>query len=155
MLAAQLFARLRKNLPAVIPSGQTAEQVEVPGDVQGRPIVYPYQIRDLMSTAYATLNSNNETTLLAAPAGVFLDLIQLSCANLSTAAVSVDIRDATGGGVIKTISLPGSTTVPVPITAPIPQNLQATTWTVKFNANTGTDLSGTTVDVDALFVQNQ
>lgn len=120
-------------------------------DVAGRQIIMPIQVRGLLTTAYATLNTNTETTLRAGVASTFNDLVYIMGSNTSAGAVSVDVRDATGGGVIMTLNFPAEGTAGVAPAVPIPQNLVATAWTVDFNDS---DISNTTVYFSGLFAQN-
>jgi hypothetical protein len=120
-------------------------------DDVGRLITYPYQVRDLIATAFASPSTGIETTLLAGAAGVFFDCIMVTFANQSSAAVDMDVRDATGGGVVASVTIPADSTTGWAPAVPYPQNAAADTWTVD---NTGTDVSGTTVNVTGLFVRN-
>ena len=61
-------------------------------DDLGRQLTRPFQVRDLIATAYATLTNGTETTLLTADAGNYLDLIFVTGSNNSDAAVSVNLR---------------------------------------------------------------
>ncbi|MAH46491.1 hypothetical protein CMI37_11705 [Candidatus Pacearchaeota archaeon] len=125
------------------------------GDVQpffddvGRQVTYPYQVRDLLSTAYVSLTTGTEATLLTGQASTFRDLVSVICANSSTVAASVDFRDATGGGVVLTLEVPANSTAGATFTSPLRQNESANTWTADMN-----DLTGTTVNVAAQFVDN-
>lgn len=124
-------------------------------DSLGRQIVTPYQVRDLVRTAYVQLTNGTETTLLAGVAGAFFDLVSVTCANASSAAlgaltdVNIDFRDATGGGVVASIVVQDQDTKAISFPVPIPQNTAAATWTAKMD-----DVTGTTVNVTALFIRN-
>lgn len=115
-------------------------------DDVGRQLIRPVQVRDLMQTARATLTNGSETTLLAGSSGVFNDLVYIMGANNSDAAVSVDVRAATGGGVQFTLQIPASGTAGVSLPVPIPQDVAADTWTADMS-----DITGTTVSISALF----
>ena len=117
----------------------------------GRIIVQPFQTRGLIATAYTSPTTGVETTLLAGVAGTFHDCIMITFANQSSAAVDMDIRDATGGGVVASVTIPADSTVGWAPAAPYPQNFAADTWTID---NTGSDVSGTTVNVTGLFIKN-
>lgn len=154
MFDVKSYFRANKTIPSTIPVGGTI--VDGISDVQGRQVTYPYQVRDLHQSAYATLNSNNETTLFAAPASTFSDLVHISCANTSTGVSHVDIRCGTGGSVVKTITMPANSTVEEDLLSPLPMHEAAQTWTVKYNTTVmGSDLSNTSTFVSASFVQNQ
>ena len=124
-------------------------------DSLGRQLVTPYQVRDLVRTAYVQLTNGTETTLLAGAAGAFFDLVSVTCANTSSAAlgaltdVDIDFRDATGGGVVASIVVQDQDTQTINFPVPIPQNTAAATWTAKMD-----DVTGTTVNVTALFIRN-
>ena len=85
------------------------DRVSASFDSLGRQLVTHYQVRYLVKTAYVQLSNGTETTLLAGAAGAFFDLVSITCANTSSAAlgaatdVDIDIRDATGGGVVASI----------------------------------------------------
>lgn len=119
-------------------------------DDLGRQLIRPLQVRDLISTAYATFANGTEATLLAGVAGAYLDLIYILAANNSTAAIGIDIRPSTAGSIVMHLEIPANGVVGVSLPVPIPQ--QATgdgtggSWTVDLP-----DVTGTTVSVSALF----
>ena len=115
-------------------------------DDVGRQVVRTVNVRDLMQTAYATLSSGTETTLLAGAASTFHDLVYIMGANTSDAAVQVDIRSATAAGVVMTIEIPPEGTSGVAPPVPIPQDVAAAAWTADM-----ADITGTTVLLSALF----
>lgn len=115
-------------------------------DDLGRQIMRPVQVRDLIQTAYATLSTGTETTLLAGAASTFYDLIYIMGANTSDAAVQVDIRSGTANGVVATMECPANGNGGVALPVPIPQDVAANTWTVDMP-----DITGTTVYISALF----
>lgn len=129
---------------------------EVGGDVSnfrtddiGRQLTRPVQVRDLIVTAYATTTTGAETTLLAASAGSFHDLIMLTATNGSTAAVTVDIRCTTAGNIVHTMVLPASTgPIGFAPSVPWPQDATGNNWTVDVR---GSDISGTNVYFTGLF----
>lgn len=133
------------------------KRAELHSDAIGRQLVVPYQVRELVSTAYLSLGTNSETTLLAGIAGTFLDLYQITFCNTSTAAlgaatsVQVDLRDATAGGVVHSVMVNDDASTTINFNPPLPQNTAAGTWTAQL-ANG--DLSGTTLKISATFVQN-
>jgi hypothetical protein len=115
-------------------------------DDLGRQIVRPVQVRDLIATAYASLTTGTETTLLSGIASTFLDLIYVMGTNNSDAAVTVDLRSATGTNIVTSIRIPANGTAGVSLSVPIPQNVAADTWTADMP-----DITGTTVTLSALF----
>lgn len=112
----------------------------------GRVITRPVQVRGLLQTAYVSLTTGTETTLLAGVAGIYFDLIYVMGTNNSDAAVTVDLRSATGGGIITSIRVPANGTAGVSLSAPIPQNVAADTWTADLP-----DITGSTITLGALF----
>ena len=115
-------------------------------DDLGRTLTRPVQVRDLIATAYVSVTNGTETTLLAASAGVFHDLIMLVGSNNSDAAVSVDIRAVTAGSIINTLRIPANGTAGFVPTVPWPQDATGNNWTVD-----GPDETGRTLTFSALF----
>lgn len=122
-------------------------------DDLGRQVITLHQVRDLIATAFAEPVSAAEVTLLSGVASTFLDLIEITGANSSATAFSIDIRDATGGGIIKTLVIPANNTIKESFTVPIPQNTLAAAWTVQIR-NPSADLSNPSVLVSATFIKN-
>ena len=112
----------------------------------GRPITRPVQTRGLLQTAYASISTGTEATLLAGASGVYFDLIYLMGTNNSDAAVTVDLRSATGGGIVSAMRIPANGTAGVSLAVPLPQDAAADTWTIDMP-----DITGTTITVSALF----
>lgn len=118
-------------------------------DKLGRALTRPIQVRDLTKTAYVSVSNGTETTLLAATAGAFNDLIMITATNNSTAATQLDIRCTTAGNIIHTMLLPASTgPVGFSPSVPWPQDATGNNWTIDMP-----DQTGTTVYVSALFSQ--
>ena len=145
----KIGGRARQTNPTAV---FDTERTEATFDDVGRQIIVPFQVRDLVFTASAATATLAEVTLLAGAAGTFNDLVEITCANDSGAAVSINIRDATGAGVVKVINVPASITASRDFSIPVPQGVAAATWTIQ-NAGTG-DISGTVVTCSALFVRN-
>lgn len=129
--------------PAAVAGG---DRVSARLDVIGRQLVRPIQVRDLMQTAYVSLTTGTETTLLAGVSGVFFDLLYVMGTNNSDAAVTVDLRSATAAGIVTSIRIPANGTAGVSLSVPLPQDTSATTWTADLP-----DITGTTVTLGALF----
>lgn len=129
-----------------------ATRVAASFDDVGRQLTWPYQVRDLIATAQASTATLAEVTLLQGAAGTFHDLVEITCANNTSASVRVNLRDATGGGVIKTFNIIAVDTIGQVFTVPIPQNTAAAAWTIQ-NAGSG-DVSGTDITVSATFIKN-
>ena len=117
-------------------------------DDLGRTLVRPIQVRDLTLTAYASLTNGTETTLRAAVAGAYLDLVYIMGANNSDAAVTVDIRPVTAGNIVMTLQIPASGTAGIACPVPLPQQDTGNNWTADMG-----DITGTTVYLTALFSQ--
>lgn len=133
--------------PTAVTGGQ---RVNASFDDLGRQLITPYQVRDLIATAYVSLTNGTEAELLAAgAAGVFHDLIEVTFANTSTGAVTIDLRDATAGGIVKSFQVPGGNSITQAFTVPIPQNAAALPWTADMD-----DVSATTTNVSATFIKN-
>ena len=129
-----------------------AAVVKASFDDLGRQVVTPYQVRDLVSTAYLATSTGIETTLLgAAGAGIFLDCVEIVCANTSGAAVDVDFRAVTGGNVEFSISVPANSTAGKVPSVPWPQGNANNNWTADV---AGADVSNTVVNISALFIRN-
>lgn len=133
----------RQTNPTAFADG---DRSNISTDDLGRQITRPVNARDLMQTAYATLSTGTETTLLAGAASTFFDLVYVMGANTSDAAVQVDIRSGTANGVVMTIEIPANGTSGVAPPVPIPQDVLANTWTADLP-----DITGTTVYLSALF----
>ena len=137
----------RTTNPAAVADGADATPSF---DKVGRQLVWPFQVRDLIATASASLSTGTETTLLAAgAAGVFHDLLEITASNNSTVAQVVSIRDATTAGVVRTITAEPNKSVSMTFPVPVIQNTAAAIWTVDMD-----DVTGTTITIDALFIKN-
>ena len=145
------IGKARSVNPPLIPNG--GDILYPSYDRGGRQLMTPYQVRDLVATASASPTYGTETTLLAGVAEAFFDLVEISCANASAQAFSVELRDATGGGVVKNFSIPTRDTKTVQFPVPVPQNARADTWTVKIT-NPVTDQPDPGVTITATFIKN-
>lgn len=129
--------------PTAVAAG---DRVSARFDDIGRQLIRPVQVRDLTATAYVSVANGTETTLLAASAGSYHDLIYLMAANSSDAAVLVDVRGVTAGNVLMTVGVPAYGTAGITCPLPLPQQETGNNWTVDLP-----DITGTTVYVTALF----
>ena len=129
--------------PAAVADGDI---VRLTADDLGRQITRPVQVRDLIFTAYISLTGGTETTLLAASAGAYHDLIYIMGTNNSDAAVTCDIRSVTAGNIMTSIRIPANGTAGVSLPVPLPQDATGNNWTADLP-----DVSGTTVTLSALF----
>lgn len=126
-----------------------ADRVDGAFDDLGRQVITPYQVRDLVATAYLALANGTETALLAGAASTFHDLMYIMGANQSDVAVDVDFRSGTGGSVVFSLTIPADATAGVALPVPIPQTEVAQTWTADI-----ADITGTVVNLSALFIKN-
>jgi hypothetical protein len=130
--------------PTAVTDGQ---RVNASADKLGRLLSRPVQVRDLILTAYATVSTGTEATLLTAAVGTFADLIMITATNQSTVATQLDIRAVSGGNIIHTMFLPAQNgPVGWSLSVPWPQDATGNAWTVDLP-----DITGTTVNVSALF----
>lgn len=107
-------------------------------DAQGRALVEIAGPRDLDVVGNVTLTDTTETTLLAAVASTFIDLLDIILCNTSATAVRVDVRDDTGGTVRMQFYLPAGDTRGA-TSIRFPQTATNKNWTVKASASV-TDL---------------
>lgn len=136
----------RQTNPAAFADG---DRSNVSTDDLGRQLVRPVQVRDLTVTAYTSISTGTEATLLAASAGNFHDLVYVMFANSSDAAVLVDVRAVTAGNIIMTVAVPANGTAGVSMGGmPIPGSGADTgnNWTIDMP-----DITGTTIYATALF----
>lgn len=121
-------------------------------DKFGRQVVVPHTIRDLVGTANITLSATTvETTLIAAAASVFNDLVMVVVSNTSTSTnTRIDFRDATGGTIIFSLmSIGGAPPVGFAPPVPIPQSAVNTNWTAQCATST------TDIRIFAVYAKNK
>lgn len=128
-----------------------ADRVNFTADDLGRQVITPYQVRDLVVTAYVVTTTGIETALLAGAASTFHDLVHIIAANTSDAVVDVDIRFGTAGTIIGSLTIPADATSGFVPTVPIPMSEVAQAVTVDVG---GSDVSNTTVNFTGLFIKN-
>lgn len=131
------------TLPTAAADAATAFQKS---DKIGRAINRPVNARDLIATAYVTLSTGTEATLLAGVAGNFLDMISIIAANTSTAAVQLDIRAVTAGNIVQTLYIPANATAGWTPPVPWPQDATGNNWTVDMG-----DFTNSNILISALF----
>lgn len=147
----KFFGISRTTNPPTLPD---KTEILYPGfDSAGRQLITLYQVRDLVNSASASPTYGAETTLLAGVSGAFLDLVEISCANTSAQAFTVNLRDATGGGIVKVFSIPTKETKTIQFPVPLPQNVKGDTWTVAI-ANPVADQPDPGVVISATFIKN-
>lgn len=140
-----LAYQARTTNPTAVSDGA---DVRPSADKLGRTLVRPIQVREMLTTAYATLSTNTETTLISGVSGTFLDLIWLKFSNTSSGAVAIDLRDSTTGNIVDTWEIPANSPVGITMPVPYPQGNAGNNWTVDYNDS---DLSNTTVYVSGMF----
>lgn len=127
-----------------------ADRVDLFCDDLGKAVVYPISPRDgIVPAPRIALTSTTETTLLAATASTFHDLVMLMMSNESATEVRVDFRDTTGGTVLFSVDLaPDGGGAVIPFRVPWPQAAVNTNWTAQLSAGVST------VYISALCVNN-
>jgi hypothetical protein len=110
------------------------QRVNAIGDDLGRQVVVLNQVRDLVTDATTTVSNTTETTILAAAASTFHDVVLITAANTSATAVRVDFRDTTGGSVRFSLYIPAGATVGFAPPVPVKQTTVNTNWTAQLSA---------------------
>ena len=120
--------------------------VEPSYDDVGRQLTRPFQARDLIATAFASLANGTKTELRAGVSGAYLDLMQISCYNNSDAATVVTLTDEST--TIRSLPVPANSVTHVNYQIPLKQSATGAAWYVDLP-----DITGTTVEVTAEFSQ--
>lgn len=136
----------RQTVPTPV---DDTDRVSASFDDVGRQVMTPYQVRDLIVTAYVTVTSGTVATLLAGDADHFLDLLEISCATDSTVA-STNFLLKDDGTTVRGFDIPVSGTVELKFPVPLPQSAKGGNWYVDME-----DVTGTTLQIGALFVKNK
>ena len=144
----EYIGRAKTTLPSSVLDGQLVAPMF---DKRGRQVFVQHTVRDLIATAQASVTTGTVTELLAGIAGTYLDLVYISFANNSDAAVNVTLKD--DGTTVRTFTVPVSTNnggfIAEKLDIPWPQSAVGGTWDVDMP-----DITGTTVTVNALFAKN-
>ena len=127
--------------PTAVLDGQ---DVKASFDDLGRQITRPYQVRDLITTAYASVTNGTKTSLLAGVSGTYFDLCQISCYNNSDAATVVTLTDEST--TVRTIPVQASNVTHINYQVPLKQSATGVAWYVDLP-----DISGTTIEITAEF----
>lgn len=138
-----------RNIFQGIQRSGTEKDIRV--DSNGRVGVYPYQIRDLCVTGFATLTRGAETAILAADAGKTIDVLTITGANTSDIAQKVLIRTGTAGSTMDSLVVPAASVVSKSYHVPLLGSEKDQKWTAQ---NTGTDVSDSAVDITVTGVKN-
>ncbi len=131
------------------PSKKVDGQPAVPSfDYLGRQVMTLHQVRGLLVTAYAQVTTGTPTVLLSGDADSFLDLLEISYStNTTVVSPNVALRD--DGTTVRIVDIPVDDTVQLTFPTPIPQNKKGGDWVIDMD-----DVTGTTLDVGAIFVKN-
>lgn len=140
----KIGGQARTTNPTAVDDG---DRVNLISDDVGRQVMAPYQVRDLVNTAYVSLTGGTKTSLIAGVTSVFLDLIQISMSNNSGAATTLTLTDEST--TIQSFVLPANDTRQFDFPVPIRQSATGVAWYVDLP-----DISGTTVTVQAQFIRN-
>ena len=141
-----LGGQARQTLPTAVDDGDVVRQMQ---DDLGRAVTSPHAPRDLVTHNTITLTSTAETTLIAALASTFRDLVMLVISNTSATKVRVDIRDSTGGTIRWSLMVAadgGGAVIKFPV--PLTQGTVNNNWTAQLSA------AVTDVRVNAIAVDN-
>lgn len=113
-------------------------------DDLGRQLTRPYQVRDLITTASASLTTGTKTVLATASTGEYLDLITISCSNNSDAATTVTLTDESTA--VHVIPVAANYAAFINFNPPLPQSTTGVGWYVDLP-----DITGTTITINATF----
>lgn len=117
-------------LPTAVTDGQ---MVGAMGDKFGRQVVLPHGMRDIILpiTQLTLTSTTTETSLIAAVASTFNDILTLVVINTSATATQVDFRDSTAGTIRLSLYIPAGETRGVSMNGILPQNAVNTAWSAK------------------------
>lgn len=133
----------RQTNPTAFADG---DRSNISTDDVGRQLTRPIQVRDLLATAYTTISTGTETTILTAGAATYLDCIWMAFANSSNASQQIDIRAVSGGNIIHTAVIPANGTIGWAPPVPWPQDATGNAWTAD-----GADVTNSSVFITSLF----
>src|SRR5687768_4776465 len=103
----------------------------------GNVVTTPHVIRGSVTTAYVALTGGTKTELVAGNSSYFLDLVQISLGNQSSAATQCTLTDESTTVQVFTAPLTNSVNYTFP--TPLQQNAKGASWYVDLP-----DISGTT-----------
>jgi len=98
-------------------------------DTEGRQIVQPHAPRALTVHNNITLTTTAETTLIAAAAGIYHDLLGITVANSSATGTLVTVKDGTAGTTRFILYVPAGQTVGFMPPIPVTQSATNANWT--------------------------
>lgn len=134
----------RNLLATVFTDGNETDML---ADKLGRPVMTPYQIRDLVVTASATLTTGTIASFLAGSSDVNHDLMEITLANDSSVAATVALTN--DGTTVRTFRVPAASTISIDYQVGLPSNSTGTIWQLDME-----DITGTTVYAGATFIKN-
>lgn len=121
-------------------------------DKLGRQVVTPYQIRDLLFTANATLTRATETSLIAGNGTNFYDIVTITGANTSGIAQNISIRFGTAGTVIDQLTIPLTGTANKQYTVPL--SASEVDQSITAQNTTQADMSDSPVSITVTGIKN-
>lgn len=136
----------RTTNPSAIADG---DRVNAFFDDLGRSVVTLHQVRDLVTKTTTSLATGTETTIVAAVAATYNDLVLVTCHNDSTVAVTIAFRDVAVGAVVFRMTVPAADSRSLWFNVPLPQTTVNTAWTADMP-----DITGTIVTILAQAIKN-
>ena len=121
-------------------------------DDLGRQVNWPFQVRDLLLTGFATLTRGTETAVVAAAASTLHDIVTITGANTSGIAQNISIRVGTGGSVVDSLTIPVTSTISKSYSVPLLSSEVAQVWTAQ--NTTQSDLSDSPVTITMVGMKN-
>ena len=110
------------------------DRVDAFYDTEGRQITQPFAPRALTVHNTITLTTTSETTLIAAAASIFHDVLGIFIANSSATAVTVTIKDATAGTTRAVIYAPAGQNAGFMLPIPMTASAANANWTATLSA---------------------
>lgn len=105
-----------------------------------------HSVRSGIVTAAASLTTGTATSLVAGDTDYFLDIVELTVANNSSAAATVALTN--DGTTIRTFQAPANSSFQLIFDAPLKQNTKGIAWLADME-----DVTGTTVSIGANLVK--
>lgn len=107
-----------------------------------------HETRSNIYTAAASVTNGTATSLIAADADYFTDIIEVTLSSNTTVA-GVQVSLLQDGSVVRTVQVPQNSTLQLLFDAPLAAIRKNTVWAVDME-----DISGTTVTVGARFIKS-
>jgi hypothetical protein len=120
--------------PTAVTDGQ---RVNALFDKTGRQI-HARTLRELVVRSTTAIAVNTETTILAQVAATFLDITHMSITNSSATAVTVTIRDTTGGSAMAVYDIPANGGIVLHFDPGMMQTTVNTNWTAQVSSAVST-----------------